>query len=133
MAALRFGTKFPHFSKHSDAFPIGIQFHQSAQRRFHRIGISVVTVVDKLHAMNFLDLQTRLGERSGDQAGSAILEGKTKDATDCDCEQRVLNHVQTGHRQLRTAAMGALQYRKIRSGTALSNFAGEDRSCSCAG
>ena len=99
MAAFRFGAQFAHFAEHGDAFSIGIEFDQRAQRGLHRIGIGVVAVVDELDAVNFFDLQTRFGEGRGGKAGGAFLERKTKDATGRDGEQRILHHVQTGHGQ----------------------------------
>src|SRR5882724_10228530 len=128
MAVLRFGTKFPLFPQDSDAFPIGVQLDQRVQGRSHRLGICVVAVVEKMHAMDFFDLQTRFGKRRSDEAGGAILKGKTKDASGGNCEQCVLHHVQTRYRQLCAATVRSLQYRKVCSALALTDFAGTDRS-----
>ena len=65
---------------------VGIQFHQRAQRRFHRIGIGVVAVVDELDAVDFLDLQARLRQRRGGQTGRAFLERKAENAAGRDRE-----------------------------------------------
>ena len=65
------------------------------KRRFHRIGIGVVAVVDELDAVDLLDLQTRFRERRRGQTGGAILERKAKDAAGRDGQHRVLHHVQS--------------------------------------
>ena len=38
---------------------ISVEFHQRAERGFHRIRVRVVAVVDELEAVNGFDLQTR--------------------------------------------------------------------------
>jgi hypothetical protein len=128
MAVLRFGTKFPHLPQDSDAFPIGVQLDQRVQGRFHGIGVCVVAVVEKMHAPDFFDLQTRFGKWRSDETDAAILKGKTKDASGANCEQRVLHHVQTRYRQLCTATVRTLQYRKVCSALALTDFARTDGS-----
>src|SRR6266487_1390863 len=131
MVLLRFGTKFPHFPQDSDALSIGIQFHQRAQRRFHGIGICVVAIVEKTHALNLFDLQTRFGKWRSNEASSAILEGKTKESTGGNCEQRILDHVQTRYWQLGPGTVRCLQDCKICPDLALSDFVGSDFPCSC--
>src|ERR1041385_4075910 len=132
MTALGFGAELPHFPENSNAFSFGGQFRQGAQGRLHGIGICAVTVVNKLHAADLLDLQTRFRERRGSETGSALLQRDTEDTTSSDCEQRILHHVQTGHGQLCTATMRALENSELRSVLALAYFGGADCSVSCA-
>ncbi len=85
--------------------------------------LGVVTVVDELYSANRLDLQTRLGDGRGCEAGGAVLERNAKDAAGGDGEERVLHHVQTGHGQDRVAAMRAFEEGEFRAARRLSNFA----------
>src|SRR5438876_992885 len=127
MTAHRFLAELAHFAENGDPFSIGIEFNQRAQGRFHRIRIRVVAIIDELYAVNFFDLQTRLGQRRGGKPSGAFLKRKTKDATGRDSQHGVLHHVQTWHGQLRAAAMRSLVNGKIRSVRALCNFTGANR------
>ena len=89
------------------------------KRRFHRIGIRVVAVVDELNAVDLLDLEPRFRERSGGEAGRAFFQRKAEGAAGRDRQHRVLHHVNPGHRQLRAAAMRAFQNRELAIRSAL--------------
>ena len=64
MTALCFASQLTHLAEHSDSFSVVVQLDQRLQGSFHRVGIRVVTVVEKLHTVDLFDLQTRLGQRS---------------------------------------------------------------------
>ena len=70
----RFGPELGHLPEHRDALAVGLELRQGAQGRFHRVGVGVVAVVDELHAADGLDLQPRLSERRGREAGRALFE-----------------------------------------------------------
>ena len=97
VAALRFATEFAHFAQDCDAFSLGIELDECSQRCFHRIGIGVVAVVEKMHAADFLDLQARFGERRRSKTGGGFLDGQPKFPTGSDGEQCILHHMQTGN------------------------------------
>ncbi len=128
MAGLRFFAKLAHFAKNSNPFSIGIEFDERAQRRFHRIGIGVVAVVNELHAANFLDLQSRSGQRRGSQPSRAFFDRQSKGAPGRDGKQRVLHHVQTGHGQLCTAAVRTFKNCELTAIGGLSNIGCPNRS-----
>ena len=56
MAPLCFFSQFSHFTEDRDSLSIRVQLDQRLQRRFHRIRIRVVAVVEKLHAVDLFDL-----------------------------------------------------------------------------
>ena len=71
-------------------FPSASSSTSVRKRRFHRIGIRVVTVVDELHAVNLFDLQTRFGQRrGGEKTGGAFFERKAKER---DRQRRRASH-----------------------------------------
>ena len=107
MAMLRFVAQFSHLAKHRDAFSVRIQFDERAQRRFHRFGICVVTVINELNSADLSNLQSRFSQRRTGKTGRGFFERKTEHAAGGYSEHRVLHHVQTGHRQLGTATMSA--------------------------
>ena len=59
MSAIGFRSELAHFAQHCDASAVRFQIDQRSQSRLHRIRIGVVTVVNKLHAVDLTDLQTR--------------------------------------------------------------------------
>ena len=60
---LRLRTELAHLPQDRDALSIRIQLHQRVERGFHRFGIGVVAVVEKLHAVNLAQLQPRFRQR----------------------------------------------------------------------
>src|SRR5947199_198978 len=100
MATLRFFTELAHRPEDGYAPAISVQFDQRSERRFHRIGIRVVTIVNELDTVDFLDLETRFRERGGGKAVRALLQRKAKRAARCDGQDRVLHHVNSWNRQL---------------------------------
>ncbi len=81
-------------------FPSASSSTKRAQRRFHRIRVGVVAVVEKLHAADFLDLQARFRERGRGEAGGTFLHGKSKCPPGGDGQQRILHHVRTRQREV---------------------------------
>ena len=71
-------AQFTHLAQNRDFSTIRIQLNQSSQRRFHRIGIGVVAIVEKLHSVDFFNLQACFGQWSRHEAGRAFFERKTK-------------------------------------------------------
>jgi hypothetical protein len=71
---LRFSTQFPHLPEHRDTFSLGVELDQCSQCRFHRIGVGVVAVIEKLHAVDFLNLQTRFGQRCRGETCGTFLD-----------------------------------------------------------
>ena len=91
VAALRFFSQFSHFAEHSDFFSVGVQFNQCLQRRFHRIRIRVVAIIEKLDAVDFLDLQTRFGQGSAGETSGRFFKRKTESASGGDREDKYLS------------------------------------------
>ena len=69
-------------------------------------------------------MQTRFGQRRGSETGSTFLQGDTEDTTSCDCEQRILHHVQTRNGELRAAAVRPFEDGEFRSVLALATLGG---------
>ena len=97
VATLGFGTELAHLAQDCYAFSLGIELDQCSQRCFHRIGIGVVAVVEKMHAADFLDLQARSSERRRSETDGGFLDGQPKCPTGSDGEQCILHHMQTGN------------------------------------
>src|SRR6188472_626579 len=102
-----FRTELGHLSKHSDALSVCFEFDKRVQGGFGRIWIGVVAIVDKLDAVNVLDLQAGLSEGRCGETGGTFLQRKSKNTTGRDRQKRVLHHMYPRHREHGTATMCA--------------------------
>ena len=93
------GSEFAHGTEHGDAAGVGRLGGQGLQGGGHGVRIGVVGVVDDGHAAPAFDLEAALGQLALAQAVRGFGQRDALDDARRHGQQRVLHHVQAGHRQ----------------------------------